>query len=31
MNKEKNLKILKFPPNVTDAEKRVEAVLFAAG
>ena len=30
MNKEKNLKILKFPPNVTDAEKRVEAVLFAA-
>jgi len=30
MIKEKNLKILKFPPNVTDAEKRVEAVLFAA-
>ena len=30
MNKEKNLKIIKFPSNVTEAEKRVEAVLFAA-
>ena len=30
MNKQKDLKILKFPINVTEAERQVEAILFAA-
>ena len=30
MNKKKDLKILKFPTNTLEAEKKVEAVLFAA-
>jgi len=30
MNKKKNLNILKFPVNITEAERQVEAILFAA-
>ena len=30
MNKKNNLNILKFPSNLTEAERQVEAVLFAA-
>ena len=30
MKKKKDLKILKFPINITDAERQVEAILFAA-
>ena len=30
MNKKKNLNILKFPTNVAEAERQVEAILFAA-
>ena len=30
MNKKTNLKILKFPGNVSDLERRVEAILFSA-
>jgi segregation and condensation protein B len=30
MNKKKNLNILKFPPNIVEAERQVEAILFAA-
>jgi len=30
MNKSKNSKIIKFPTKVTEAEKQVEAILFAA-
>jgi len=30
MNKKNNLKIIKFPNNVTQAEKQVEAILFSA-
>ena len=30
MNKKNNLKILKFPNNITQVEKQVEAILFAA-
>ena len=30
MNKKKSLKILKFPTNILEAERQVEAVLFAA-
>jgi len=30
MKKSKNSKILKFPTNITEAEKQVEAILFAA-
>ena len=30
MNKKKNLNILKFPVNIVEAERQVEAILFAA-
>ena len=30
MNKKKNLNILKFPTNIVEAERQVEAILFAA-
>ena len=30
MNKKKNLNILKFPANIVEAERQVEAILFAA-
>ena len=30
MNKKKNLNILKFPANIAEAERQVEAILFAA-
>ena len=30
MNKKKNLNILKFPTNIIEAERQVEAILFAA-
>ena len=30
MNKKKDLKILKFPTNILEAERQVEAILFAA-
>ena len=30
MNKKKNLNILKFPTNIAEAERQVEAILFAA-
>ena len=30
MNKKKDLNILKFPTNIVDAERQVEAILFAA-
>jgi len=30
MNKKKNLHILKFPANIVEAERQVEAILFAA-
>ena len=30
MNKDKNLKIFHFPTNLTEAERQVEAILFAA-
>ena len=30
MNKIKNLKVLKFPTNVSSSEREVEAILFAA-
>ena len=30
MNKKKNINILKFPINITEAERRIEAILFAA-
>ena len=30
MNKKKNLSILKFPTNIVEAERQVEAILFAA-
>ena len=30
MNKKKNLNILKFPANIVEAERHVEAILFAA-
>jgi len=30
MNKKKNLNILSFPVNITEAERQVEAILFAA-
>ena len=30
MNKKKNLKILKFPKNLIEAEREVEAILFSA-
>jgi len=30
MNKKKNLKILNFPNNITESERQVEAILFAA-
>ena len=30
MNKKKNLKILKFPNDILEAERQVEAILFAA-
>ena len=30
MNKKKDLKILKFPSNKIEAERQVEAILFAA-
>ena len=30
MNKKKNLNILKFPTNILEAERQVEAILFAA-
>ena len=30
MNKKNNLKILKFPNNIAQVEKQVEAILFAA-
>ena len=30
MNKKRDLKILRFPINVTEAERQVEAILFAA-
>jgi len=30
MNKKKNLNILKFPVNIAEAERQVEAILFAA-
>jgi segregation and condensation protein B len=30
MNKKKNLNILKFPDNIVEAERQVEAILFAA-
>ena len=30
MNKKNNLKVIKFPSNVTQLEKQVEAILFAA-
>ena len=30
MNKKNNLKILKFPSNVDQTERQVEAILFAA-
>ena len=30
MNKKKNLNILKFPPNIVEAVRQVEAILFAA-
>ena len=30
MNKIKDSKILKFPTNITEAEKQIEAILFAA-
>ena len=30
MNKKKDLKILKFPNDILEAERQVEAILFAA-
>jgi len=30
MNKKKNVNILKFPINITEAERQIEAILFAA-
>jgi segregation and condensation protein B len=30
MNKKKNLNILKFPANIVEAERQIEAILFAA-
>ena len=30
MNKKNNLKVLKFPKKISDQEKQVEAILFAA-
>ena len=30
MNKKNDLKILKFPSNIAQLEKQVEAILFAA-
>ena len=30
MNKKKDIKIIKFPNNVSNLERQVEAVLFAA-
>ena len=30
MNKEKDLKIIKFPTNIAEAERQVEAILFSA-
>ena len=30
MNKNKNLKIIKFPNNAAELERQVEAILFAA-
>ena len=30
MNKKKNLNILNFPANIVEAERQVEAILFAA-
>jgi len=30
MNKKKDLKILKFPTDILEAERQVEAILFAA-
>ena len=30
MNKKKDLKIIKFPINIAEAERQVEAILFAA-
>ena len=30
MKKSRDLKILKFPTNITEAERQVEAILFAA-
>ena len=30
MNKKSDLKILKFPSNITNLERQVEAILFAA-
>ena len=30
MNKKKELNIIKFPSNITEPERQVEAILFAA-